>query len=272
VPNPANIDAPINVHGFGRSGTSLLQNILGEMGVQICNEMAGLVFGCFRGAEVMLDSDDRDITAFSDKPEVAAVRAALCAVMPSAKLRWCQKLGGLPNHVVWSMTGKDDMAYARDPFPFPYDWFWSGLRRSFPSSKDVLIVRDFRDVITSRYYYTGWHPEEIAAALAVYYNLMAHPSAKIDCVIRYEHLVTTTPNALDRLVSALGLVGQTATYEALAWHASPSHGDDLPAARRRDFCWRAKHKSVISDWAARIVAPAISRLEDRFAVDLASAS
>lgn len=47
--------------GFGRSGTTLLQNILGATGfIQVCNETAGLVFGCYRGGELLLPSDDKE--------------------------------------------------------------------------------------------------------------------------------------------------------------------------------------------------------------------
>ncbi len=51
MPNADNISGPTNIHGIGRSGTTLLQNILGATGdLQICNETPALVFAPYRGA------------------------------------------------------------------------------------------------------------------------------------------------------------------------------------------------------------------------------
>jgi hypothetical protein len=268
VPNVRNVEAPINLHGVGRSGTTLLQNLLGATGdVQICNELASLVFCTYRGAEVALTSDDRDISA-ADAGPGAAVHAALCAIMPSDKTHWCQKLGGLPKDICWTMTDCDDRAYASEPFPFPYRWFWKVLATSFPSSKDVLILRDYRDIIVSRHLHSGWHPDDIAADVAIYLNIMAHRAAKIDCVIKYEDLVSAPDETIHRLVSCLGLTGGETAMRAMAWHASPSSGEDLAAARSRGFSWRTKYDSLISDRVRSVVTPAIRRLEHQLKIEL----
>jgi hypothetical protein len=263
-----NVPAPINLHGVGRSGTTLLQNLLGAIGdVQICNELSSLVFCTYRGAEVALTSDDTNVSA-ADASPVVAVRAALCAIMPSDKTHWCQKLGGLPKDICWTMTGCEDLAYASEPFPFPYRWFWNVLATSFPLSKDVLIIRDYRDVIVSRHLHSGWHPDDIAADIAIYLNLMAHPAAKLDCVIKYEDLVSAPDETIHRLVSSLGLTGSEMAMRAMAWHASPSSGENLAAARSRDFSWRTKHDSLISDRVRGVVMPAIRRLEHQLKIEL----
>ena len=154
MPNAENISAPTNIHGIGRSGTTLLQNILGATGdLQICNETPPLVFAPYRGGELTPGSADRDAAPAS--AGVAAVHAALCAVLPSGKRRWCQKLGGIPKFIGWDMINDADRHYATEPYPFPYTWYWQVLRESFPDSTDVLILRDYRDVIISRHQYLG---------------------------------------------------------------------------------------------------------------------
>jgi hypothetical protein len=268
VPNARNVEAPINLHGIGRSGTTLLQNLLGAVGdVQICNELASLVFCSFRGAEVALTSDDTDAAAAEAGP-TAAVHAALCAVMPSNKTHWCQKLGGLPKDICWTMTESDDLEYASEPFPFPYRWFWHVLATSFPLSKDVLILRDYRDIIVSRHLHSGWDLDDIAADVAIYFNITAHQAAKIDCVIKYEDLVAAPDETIHRLVSHLGLTGEEMAMRALSWHASPSMGESLAAARSRGFSWRAKYDGLISDRIRSKVTPAMRRLESRLNIEL----
>ncbi len=235
--------------------------------VQICNELASLVFCTYRGAEVALTSDDTDISAADAGPK-AAVQAALCAVMPSDKTHWCQKLGGLPRDICWTMTDCEDQAYATEPFRFPYRWFWEVLATTFPSSKDVLILRDYRDIIVSRHFHSGWRPDDIAADVAVYFNMMAHQAAKIDCVIKYEDLVVAPDETIHRLASCLGLQGEEIAMRALAWHASPSGGENLASAKSRGFSWRTRYDSLISDRVRSVVIPAIRRLECRLDIEL----
>lgn len=86
VPNPMNDMAPINIHGIGRSGTTLLQNILGISGfIRICNETNDFVCGCYRGGELLNPTHDRQAVGGTDAWTTRALYAALCAVLPSDK-------------------------------------------------------------------------------------------------------------------------------------------------------------------------------------------
>ena len=267
MPNAENISAPINIHGVGRSGTTLLQNILGTTGdVQVCNETPALVFGAYRGGELTAGSADRDVTPTNGA--VAAVQGALRAVLPSAKRRWCQKLGGILHFIKWDMINEADRDYAAKPYPFPYSWYWRVLRESFPNSTDVLIVRDYRDVIISRQQYSGWQPADIAADVATYFNLLAHPAAKIDHFIRYEELVADPAGTTDRLIAQLGLANASGIPRAFGWHASPSGGETLADARSRGFSWAGRYDEVITDTMRQMVSPAVHRLEQRLGVAL----
>jgi hypothetical protein len=267
MPNPGNISAPINIHGIGRSGTTLLQNILGATDdLQVCNETLGLVFAPYRGGELTSGSADRDTAPISGA--VAAVHAALCAVLPSGKRRWCQKLGGLPNLIIWDMINDADRDYATKPYPFPYTWYWRVLRESFPNSCDVLIIRDYRDVIISRHQYSGWKSACIASDVAVYFNLLAHPAAKIDHLVRYEELVADPNGITGCLLAHLGLEATGHPSRALAWHASPSKGETLADARKRAFSWADRHSEVITDEMRQTVSTAVRRLERRLGLTL----
>jgi len=127
MPNHANVAGPINIHGIGRSGTTLLQNILASSGfIQTCNETAGAVFSCYRGGQLLNPSVDKEATGRPGDAAVAvkAVHAALVATLPSQKPCWCQKVGGIPNWVVWeNLIRESDLDYAAEPFCFPYEWY-----------------------------------------------------------------------------------------------------------------------------------------------------
>jgi hypothetical protein len=267
MPNPENISAPINIHGIGRSGTTLLQNIIGATDhLQVCNETPGLIFAPYRGGELTSGSTDRDTAPASGA--VAAVHAVLCAVLPSGKRRWCQKLGGIPNFITWDMIDDDDRHYATEPYPFPYTWYWRVLRESFPDSADVLILRDYRDVIISRHQHSGWKPSDIASDVAIYFNLLAHPAAKIDHLVQYEEFVVDPKGTADRLLARLGLESANSTSCALAWHASPSKGETLADARKRAFSWAERYSEVITDTMHQTVSAAVHRLQQRLGLTL----
>ncbi len=269
MPNSDNVCAPINIHGIGRSGTTLLQNQLAETGcVQVCNETAGMVFSCYRGGEVALLSDDAESLLSSAELPATIARVALCTAMPSRKRRWCQKLGGIPDHVVWSMITAEDRDYASQPYPFPYAWYWHVLRDTFPASRDLLILRDYRDVIVSRYLLSGWPAADMAAAIAVYFNLMAHPMAKIDHVIRFHDLVSHPETTAMDMLAELGIESQQDPLNAMNWYAAPSGTRDLAEAAANHFSWSSAYNTLITGEIIATVADATARLEQRFGIRL----
>ena len=269
MPNPGNVCAPINIHGIGRSGTTLLQNILAATGhVQVCNETAGMVLCCYRGGEVALLSDDSESTLGHAELPAAIVRAALCTTMPSRKPHWCQKLGGIPNQVVWNMTTTADHNYASLPYPFPYEWYWRAVHDAFPSSKDVLILRDYRDVIISRYRHSRWPATDIASDVAVYFNLLAHPMAEFDHVILFQDLVAQPKATVAGMLTALDVESEQDALRAMEYYAVPSDSRDLAEARAVGFTWQGSHNDLVTDEIKRLVAPAVSRLERRLGVQM----
>jgi hypothetical protein len=165
MPNAINVSAPINIHGFGRSGTTLAQNILGATGfIQTCNEMALFVFGAFRAGQVGVPSDDKELPGRPNDMilPVRAVHGAMCSAFPSSKPSWSQKLGGIPNQIVWNMVTEADRNFVPTPYHFPYQWYWDAVRSLFPLSKNILMIRDYRDVIVSGMKLFGSTPVDLA--------------------------------------------------------------------------------------------------------------
>ena len=120
MPNKRNIEAPINLHGLGRSGTTLLQNLIGESpDIQTCNETAGLIDCAWRAGEAALLSSDTSRALVAEVLPRHLVHLSLMSSMSSRNPQWSQKIGGLPNQVAWNNITTDDRDYARGPFPFP---------------------------------------------------------------------------------------------------------------------------------------------------------
>lgn len=274
MPNPTNVASPINIHGIGRSGTTLLQNLLGRYPfIQVCNETSGLVFHAHRGGELLTGSHDKEALGLPGDMRIAArsVHATFCSLLASGKPIWCQKLGGLPNTVVWqTLITEADRDYASAPYPFPYAWYWRVLRQSFPFSTDLVTFRNWRDVIMSRKVFSGYDPRETLDALAVYLNLMAHPDGKIDVAYRLEELSSAPEAVMARICEVLGLTYDPTCLVAMDWYAVGSRSD-LNTARQADFSWRDAYTALSPDFdaAARVVVePASERIKARFGIDL----
>ena len=268
MPNLQNVAGPINIHGFGRSGTTLLQNIFDVTGyIQCCGETNGFVFCCYRGGQVLSAPHDKQAPGSTETVAARALHAALCAAMPSDKPSWCQKLGGIPNQVVFeTLIGPADRRYAALPYAFPYAWFWRVLANAFPQSS-VLMLRDWRDVVISRSRFSGYRPEDVAHDLAVYYNVMAHPESRIDQVIRLEALVAAPEATLAGLFGQLGLLYTDSLLEGLRWYAAPSPSRRLSEAREAAFSWREQHDAVLGPELHRLMAEPTERLAARLQLD-----
>jgi hypothetical protein len=271
MPNATNITSPINIHGIGRSGTTLMQNILNETHiVQTCNEMTHLVFCCFRGAQLAIPSHDKEVPGLPGDPilPIRAVHGAMCAAYSSSKPSWSQKLGGIPNGVVWDMITQADLDFASAPYPFPYQWYWDAVSSLFPLSKNILMLRDYRDVVVSGAKFFSQPPARIAADMAVYFNLLAHPASRIAHIIRFETLVIQPEPVMAELFAYLGLQYNRDILGAMNWYAAPTRTRTFEEARQSGFSWAGHYTQVIDDEVRCIVAPALARLEARLGVPL----
>lgn len=265
MPNKRNIEAPINLHGLGRSGTTLLQNLIGESpDIQTCNETAGLIYCAWRAGEAALLSSDTSRALVAEVLPRHLVHLSLMSSMPSRKPRWSQKIGGLPNQVAWNNITTDDRDYARGPFPFPYSWYWRVVREAFPSSYDVLILRNYKDVIVSRALFSRWDAQSMAETVAVYFNLLAHPAAKIDHCIFFDDLVAEPERTSTFLFEKLGVAMPSTAARAFDEYCVSSGARSLAGGRQHGFSWSDRYGDYITPEIERVVAPALLRLEERF--------
>jgi hypothetical protein len=270
MPNPSNVMFPINIHGIGRSGTTLLQNILGAAGfIQVCNETNQFVFGTFRAGELL--SSSHDVEAPGGQPGMATrcLYAALCAAMPSSKASWCHKVGGIPNGLSWQgLVTAEDVRFAEHPYQFPYAWFWKVLSVAFPFSRNVLIIRDYRDIILSSEKSFGYHQLDVTRDVATYLNVLSHSSSRIDHVIHYDSLMRAPETTINDLCASLGITYSKGLLQALDWHAAPTPGRDLDQARATGFSWSGQY-AMLAEETHRIIAGPLDRLASRLGEDVA---
>jgi hypothetical protein len=274
MPNPINVTSPINIHGIGRSGTSLLQNLLGHFPfIQVCNETIHLVFNAYRGGELLLGSNDKETLGQSGDRRAGGqvVHAALCTLQASSKRAWCQKLGGIPNTVVWeTIVVEADRKHCAYPYAFPFEWYWRVLQQSFPLSIDLLILRNWREIVASRVNYSHYDPLVMVKDLTVYLNMMAHQDSRFDFVFRLEQLTAEPEDVMNRVCTVLGIKYDPACLTAMDWYAAGGRSD-LATARAAKFSWRQSYDRLgpIFDREAKaVIEPAIARIKDRFGIDL----
>ncbi len=274
MPNSSNISSPINIHGIGRSGTTLIQNLLGRYAfIQVCNETQALVFHAHRGGELLRGSHDKEALGLPGDPRVGvrSVHAVFCTLLASSKPIWCQKTGGIPNSIVWDpLITEADRDYASEPYAFPYAWYWRVLRESFPLSTDLLTLRNWRDVVMSRANYSGYKPFETLESLAVYLNLMAHADSRIDFAYRLEELSAEPERIMFQICNVLGITYDESSLLAMEWYAAGGRGD-LSVARKAGFSWHEAYDSLGAEFdaAARpVIRPALERIKARLGIEL----
>lgn len=126
------------------------------------------------------------------------------------------------------------MAYAPE-LPFPYEWYWRAISHAFPHSSDVLILRDYRDVVISRNLLSKWAPKSIGEDIALHSNLMAHPASCVRHVIRLEALVAQPESVIFAFCDFVGIQYASSFLQAMDWYAAPSSGRQLEEARAVNF-------------------------------------
>lgn len=141
------------------------------------------------------------------------------------------------------------------------------MNNSFPFSKNILIFRDWRDVLISRYRFSGHRPIDIARDIAIYLNIVSHASARLDSLVAYESLVTRPDDILPTICDTLGISYDMSYLSPLRWHAAPTPERDLTSAKRAEFSWRADYKGYITKEITQIVAPALARFHSRYSID-----
>jgi hypothetical protein len=248
MPHELNIDAPIAVFGFGRSGTSLLFDIfLRHPDVFAVGETGPLVFGAWNALEDGLPNcrerarDEGGLLTVQERC-VEAVRSLLIREFPSDHQYWMHKPIGLPDVVKWRCRSKDFRSTAT--------WYWQAYNALFPRSKAVMALRDPFDTIASAARYMNAPIEEVAQDLAMMMNILDCAPPDVPIVLMDE-MIRDGAAAVEKLFGYFGLRRHDGDLESFKYkHASyiGSYGKSIPENRvtPQDFKYEGARELTVN--------------------------
>lgn len=226
MPSFSNVQSPISIYGVGRSGSTLLQSIFHHLGwIQACNETIGLVMGAWSGAHFSpLASDVEAVGHGKHITAMRAVHGALINALPSAKGGWIQKLSGVPNNFVWEpfLTDEDNSDF-HGLYPFPFRFYQGCLLRCFPSSKNILLVRNPLEIAISRASFSGWQREAVLVDVAVAYRACALMTrAHFDVIVGFDELRSQSEQTMAHVLQRVGIDWNPKVMHAFDHHHAPA--------------------------------------------------
>ena len=190
MPNELNIKSPITLISYGRSGTSLISNIMGmNSDVHFVGETASLAFFTALGLEVskdIVDSNVPDLTVKSSE----CIRLLFLHLFKSEKARWFQKPIGIPeafNTLHYKTEDEQNV------------WYWNVLKEAFPEAIYLTVLRNPIDVVVSSALYWGFNVTATMIQLARMAEIITHPLSLVSYAVLYDDLVAHPKREISEL-------------------------------------------------------------------------
>ena len=219
MPNNQNIDSPITLISFGRSGTTLVSNIFEyHSKFQNVNETTNLIFGTW---QAVVSSSGVTPPLFKDgvyvtKENLAGrvVRKTFLTCFPDNRSNWFQKPIGIPNSLPnWRDDGKWQDAASS---------YWQVMKMSFPKAKYFTILRHPCDVVLSAKSYWGYDETALWQSLAFMAYLINHPESPVKYAIHFEELCQDNEKVIRDLFTFLDIPFQKQVINAFSTIHVPS--------------------------------------------------
>lgn len=240
MPNQQNIESPITLVSFGRSGTSLLSNIFSyHPQCRSINETVNLIFGIWHTVELATFVTDpllvdNGVIISNEERAARAVRQTFLTCFPDDQPYWFQKPIGPPQALSAKFAdGLDESRWAEAA-----EWYWQVMTLSFPKAKYFTILRHPCDVVLSAQAYWGSDPIDIWTQLGLMAYFLSHPASPVQYAVHYEGLVQNKESAVRDLFTYLELPFHEQILEAFsqsygASGRSKTYGDSA----RRSHEW-----------------------------------
>jgi len=186
LPNISNIDSPVTLISYGRSGSSLLSKIFElHPDFSLVGETGNFIYDLWKGYEFSAGGlapsikDGRWVP--DDERAGRMVREAFLSCFPDEKEKWFHKPIGVPI----ALSSK----FNEEEWDKAATWYWNVINASFPKAKFFTILRHPFDVVLSAKSYWGYDEADIWWNYGLMSYLLAHPLSKIEYVISYEEMV-----------------------------------------------------------------------------------
>ena len=176
MPNAANVDRPITIVSYGRSGTSLLSGLLSaHPKADFVGETAPMVSLTWLAAERSIGivrrnlHHPREVVVPDNESCASAVQGAFLKLFPSDAPFWIQKPIGIPP-TFWLMP---------ETIEEKARWYWNVFKQSFSQGKYLTILRDPFEVTISAHNYWKFLIPIIVDQLAEMATIITHRDSLI---------------------------------------------------------------------------------------------
>lgn len=217
MPNPNNIESPITLVAFGRSGTSLLSKIFDHYpGCQSVNETVNLIFDTWQAIEeaapITAPFMENGIRLSTEEQAGRAVRQIFLSCFPDEQPFWFQKPITPPR----ALSAKFPGLLNKSRWDEAAIWYWEVMARSFPDAKYFTILRHPCDIVLSAQVFWGADPGDTWTQLGFMAHLLTHPASPVEYAIHYEELVQNKGRIVQDLFTFLELPFHEQVLEAFS--------------------------------------------------------
>ena len=240
MPNEDNILRPITLVSYGRSGTSLVHNILAaHPDIEGCGETMPLIFGTWEGSKRVRNVIRPDQTlpegVSHNVRSGKAVRAVFQAMFPNRDTpHWVHK----PINVPFTVTQRDRQSEER--FEEQAEAYWTTMRHSWPDGTASTVRRQPDEVARSAVRYWGFPTERIWRSIVNMAQILNHETSPVTLALRHSVLASEPEPEIARLLDHLGLSHDPACFAAAEKVYVPKRGEGRrPKAEMTDHVQRA---------------------------------
>lgn len=226
MPNINNIESPITLISYGRSGSSLLSKIfelhpdfsvIGETGNFTANLWAAYEFSSGQIAPSIEDGK-----WISDAKRAGRMaRASFLSCFPDDKKEWFHKPIGVPNVI---STKLSEEQWNEEAWNEAATWYWNVINSTFPRARFFTVLRHPFDVILSAKSYWGFDEASIWKNYAIMSYLLSHPLSCIEHAISYEELVLESTTTVKSLFKFLEIPFHEVVMQAFSERHASSPG------------------------------------------------
>ncbi len=184
MPNILNVESPLTLIANGRSGTSLISQMIHRHPDAIyIGETVNLIHGVYKSMEESLITEKQYFIA-------SCIRNLFITLFQSDEKTWFHKPIGVP--IIYKVFPNVEEFL---------DWYWDVMLEVFPNAKFFTVMRDPMEVIISSHRWWNRNYRDIIDSVWLMSRIIAHPKSRIEFAIDFIDLVenqeSTTRKILD---------------------------------------------------------------------------